>query len=192
MSRTNHGTGAVCHDAHLARRRDLACVVMRWVLLVGALVGVLVGCGSDDDELSGTAREARVVARLVEEVATEAPVDPAVPEALPLVFVAGFERTFPIDVQAAVAADLVDDVAVRFVDERLEAIDDTLDHRPVREGGVLLVVGPVPEERRAIEVEVERYLDAAEVERRMVLLVWRDRSWTITSTEVVPIPVPPG
>lgn len=161
---------------------------MVWKLLAVAGVALaMLGCSSEDRPLEGTARESAVVVQLVRLVAQDAPVDPELPDALPLVFVVGYDGTLAIEVQASVVATLVDEIDVRFVDERAEAIDDSTEDRPVREGGLLAAIGPIPAERRAVDVEVERYVHAQDVERFVATLVWRDSNWAVTTTTPIPV-----
>lgn len=123
------------------------------------------------------------MAEIVRALADDVPVEA---DQLPVVFVVGDEGTVDIEVQAGAAAALVDEVDVRFVDERVEAFDEGLEGSPVRESGVLAVVGPVPEERRFIEVEVYRYVAAEERELLVVSLRWDSPDWTVVSTSIVP------
>jgi hypothetical protein len=124
-----------------------------------------------------------VVEQIVREVADDVPVEG---DALPVVFVLGIDGTIGIEVQAGVAAALVDEVDVRFADERVEAIDETTDDLAVREGGVLVVVEEIPPEGRTFDLEVDRYTAADDRERLVVSFQWRSEHWTITSTTVVP------
>jgi hypothetical protein len=159
---------------------------MAWALLAG---GLLVGC-SESTALDGTAREAGVIEQIVREVAVEVPSEA---ERLPVVFVVGVDGTIGIDVQAGVAERLVDEVDVRFADERSEAIDESSDDLPVREGGVLVVLDDIPSEGRTFEMEFNRYRTAEDRERLMVSFQWRSEQWTVTSTTVLPpATVPPA
>ena len=144
---------------------------------VAALVALLVlaACG-ESSTVEGTARDAAVVEQIVRELAGE----PVEPEALPTVYVTGIEGTIAIEVQAGVAAALVDEIDVRFADERLEAIDEGLERRPVRDGGVLLVVHRVPEEGRRIDVRVDRY-ETFDLGRRLLTsLRYSEPDWIVT------------
>ncbi len=116
-------------------------------------------------------------------IVDDLPDDPEDPDAVPVAFVMGIDGTLSIDVQASVAAGLVDDVDVRFADERAEAIDDS-DEQAVREGGILLIVGDIDEEGSEVDVEVERYVTFEERDRVIVSLRFRDPDWTVTSTVV--------
>jgi hypothetical protein len=138
---------------------------------------------SDNGSPDGAGRDAVVIEQVIRVVLDDLSHDPDV---IPVVYVVGAEAAIPIDVQAPVAAALLDEVDVRFADERAEALDDSIEDAPVRDGGVLLVVGKVPQEGRQVDVVAERYRTSADVENIVVSLRWRDPSWSVTSTSVVP------
>jgi hypothetical protein len=140
------------------------------------------GC-AESSPIEGTARDAAVVEQVIRTVVEP---DPTEPEVVPVVYVVGAESSISIDVQAAVAAALVDDMDIRFADERAEAIDESLEQAPVRDSGVLLVVGKVPSEGRQIDVLTERYRAADDVANVVVSLRWREPEWSVTSTTVLP------
>lgn len=151
-------------------------------MLAGALTALVVvlvpGACGEANTVEGTARDAAVVEQVVRRLAGE----PPEPELLPTVYVTGAEGTIAIEVQAGVAAALVDEIDVRFADERLEAIDEGIEGRPVREAGVLLVVHRIPEQGRRIDVRVDRY-EAFELGRRlMVSLRYSEPDWIVTET----------
>lgn len=155
--------------------------------MVGLAVVVVVamftaGC-SESTAIGGTARDVGVVERIVRDVADDVAV---VDDALPIVFVTGIDGTIDIDVQAGVAAALVDEVDVRFADERLEAIDETTEELAVREGGVLVVIDEIPPAGRTFDLEVDRYTTVDDRDRLVVSFQWRAEQWTVTSTTVVP------
>jgi hypothetical protein len=77
---------------------------------------------------------------------------------LPVIFVvAGDGTTIDVGVQADVASAMVDTATVRFADDVGDAFDPDVDGEPVRDDGVMLLVGPIPEARRTIVVDVDRY-----------------------------------
>jgi hypothetical protein len=159
---------------------SLRRVKVRWFALVGVTLG-LMGCG-EATAIEGTARDAAVVEQVVRATVR---LDTDEPVVAPVVYAVGVEGTIPIEVQAAVAAALVDDYDLRFADERAEAIDAGTEDEAVRDGGVLLVIGNVPSQGRSIDVEVERYESLRDVERLAVSLRWRDPTWVVTATEPV-------
>jgi hypothetical protein len=152
------------------------------VVAVGIGGSWLAAC-TETTAIGGTAREAAVVTEIVRAVADDVPVDD---ERLPVVFVVGPDGTIDIEVQAGVAEALVDEVDVRFADERSEAIDESTEDLVVREGGALVVLDEVPPEGRTFDVEAIRYFAAEDRDRLVMSFRWRAEQWTVTSTTVVP------
>lgn len=156
--------------------------VRRGIGVVLALALMSTGC-SESNPVEGNARDAAVVEQVIRSIVAGEELDP---DKVPVVFVVGAESDIPIEVQAAVAAGMLDEVDVRFADSRAEAIDDGLEVLPVRDGGLLVVVGPVPAEGRRIDVLAERYRDATDSNSLVVSLQWREPEWSVTSTSVLP------
>ena len=71
--------------------------------------------------------------------------------------VAGDGTTIDVGVQADVAAAMVDTATVRFADDADDAFDPDVEGQPVRDEGVMLLVGPIPDPQRTISVDVDRY-----------------------------------
>ena len=77
---------------------------------------------------------------------------------LPVIFVVADDgATIDVGVQADVAADTVDWATVRFADDVSDTFDPSLDGEPVRDDGVLLLIGPMPEPARSVELDLVRY-----------------------------------
>jgi hypothetical protein len=84
---------------------------------------------------------------------------------LPVIFVVADDgATIDVGVQADVAAQSVDWATVRFADDVTDTFDPDLDGEPVRDDGVLLVIGPMPDPARSVELDLVRYtsVDGAE------------------------------
>jgi hypothetical protein len=137
----------------------------------------------------GEEREAAILEAVVREVGLGDP--PAEGEPLPVVYVVGADDvTFDIGVQAGVAQAFTDLAELRFADSRTEVVDEADESLPVRDGGVLLAVGPIPAEgRRSADVPVERYQSLEDHVDLVVSVTWRDLTWTVASTIVVPDPL---
>ena len=76
----------------------------------------------------------------------------------PVIFIVGGEgTTIDVGVQANVAAATADWATVRFADDVADTFDPGLEGEPVRDDGALLLVGPIPEPARLIDVDVVRY-----------------------------------
>jgi hypothetical protein len=156
-----------------------------WVLAVASVAAVgAAGCdGADDGDVS---REGHVLTAAVRDVLTEQP-PPTDPDELPVVFVVGVgEEDIAADVQAEVTRELDDDAVVRFADEREEAVEEDEPHVPVRDAGVLLVVGEVAVEGDPVELSVEVYRSDQDWSDRVLTIASGPSQWTVTSSSVVP------
>ncbi len=65
--------------------------------------------------------------------------------------------TIEVGVQADVAAATVDWATVRFADDVADVFDPDLDGEPVRDDGVLLLIGAMPEPAQRVELDLVRY-----------------------------------
>ena len=92
-------------------------------------------------------------------------------------------------VQAAVVDQLADQVTVRFVDTDDEAIDDTVEDRPVKEG-VLLRLGPVPLKGDPVEVTADRYRTLTDQELLTLSVRSNGDGWS--ARVVAEAPLAPG
>jgi hypothetical protein len=87
----------------------------------------------------------------------------------PVVFVvADGGSTIDVGVQAAVAEATADWATVRFADQPSETFDESVEGQPVRDEGVMLLVGPLPEEAPSIEFGMVRYTAADDAEPLLV------------------------
>lgn len=135
----------------------------RTALALALTVLALGGCGDDDDaggsgEQDPVERQVDIYAEVLRAVVVDA--DPALAEAgPPVVYVAarGDDEPINVDVQAGVVVDLEEWTTIRFVDavEEAVAVDD--EGAPVRDDGMLVGLGPVPEEGRTVDVYADRY-----------------------------------
>lgn len=77
---------------------------------------------------------------------------------LPVIYIVAADGdTYGVAVQATVTEATVDDAVVRFADQASDAFDDGLDGAPVRDDGVMLAIGQIPEPSRRMKVIVDRY-----------------------------------
>ena len=121
---------------------------------------VLVACDNDNTAPTDVVEPADAITAVVAWQAEEqAPVLDANGETqLPVIFVvADGGGTIDIGVQAAVAAASVDWATVSFADDVADTFDPSLDGEPVRNDGVMLLVGPMPAPARTVEVNLVRY-----------------------------------
>ncbi len=145
----------------------------------------LAGCdGSSDTE---TSRVAQVYVATIRDVLAEQPAANK-PDALPVVYVVGVgEDGIAASVQAEVAADLDDDAVVRFADKRQEAVLEDKDTMPVRDDGVLIVVGEIAPDVDPVKVAVEVYRSDDDWSKRVLTIGSGSSSqWTVTSESTVP------
>jgi hypothetical protein len=149
------------------------------LLVVGAGLAALAGCGADDDDATDDARAALVVEAIVRDYAAEIEVEP---DAVPVVFVAeAGEAELGIGVQAATVEAVHDDVDVRFVDDRAEAIDGDADGAPLRVPGVLLGLGEIDDAAAMVDVDVERYVDESDRSDDVVVVEVGDGTASVMS-----------
>jgi hypothetical protein len=123
-------------------------------------VFVVAACDNGADESSDVVGSAdAITAAVAWQAGEQEPVVDADGEAqLPVVFVvADGGATIDVGVQADVAADTVDWATVRFADDAADTFDPDVEGEPVRDDGVLLLIGPMPEPARSIELQLVRY-----------------------------------
>jgi hypothetical protein len=153
------------------------------LLLVATAGAVLFSCDRNGDD-AGSRRVDVLVAAIRDVVGDQSDVNAG--EALPVVFVVKVgEQGVAATVQADVAAELHDEVDVRFADERDEAIETEAVGQPVHDSGVLLVVGDIPEEGSTIDVPIEIYRSEDEASSIVFTLVGGASSWAVTATSQV-------
>jgi hypothetical protein len=135
------------------------------------------------DPVDGKAREASVLELIVAAVVDEEFGERDELDPLPVLYVVGRDGKVPFDVQAAVAAAMIDRVDLRFADTRAEALDETLDALPVRNAGRLLTVGPIPVAGTSIEVGFEVYADLVDIVDGTAALRYRSGAWGLEGIE---------
>ena len=113
--------------------------------------------GDTPDEIVGSADA--ITAAVAWQADEQEPVldDDGEPQ-LPVIFVVADDgATIDVGIQADVASATVDWATVRFADDVTDTFDPDLDGEPVRDDGVLLLLGPMPEPARSVELDVVRY-----------------------------------
>jgi len=146
--------------------------------------GLLAASCAEPDPSVGGARESAVVELTIRSLVladTEMDPDPAEIIEIPVVYVTRDTGEFTVDVQASVAAALLDEATVRFADNSLEAVDEGLETLPVLSEGQLLIFGEIPERGRNMVITVTRYLDADDIEDLSLMLGWRSPEWVVQS-----------
>jgi len=89
-----------------------------------------------------------------------------------------------LEVQVAVVEELEEFATIRFVDSRNEAIDDDEQGKPVREDGVLLLLGRIPD-GRSPSVEATRYVDVDRDARFRLTVERSGETWTVVDVESI-------
>ena len=86
-------------------------------------------------------------------------------ELLPVIFiVADISSAIDVGVQADVAAATADWATVRFADDVADTFTPDLEGEPVRDDGVMLLVGPMPDPAQSVEVALVRYRSVHDAE----------------------------
>jgi hypothetical protein len=150
----------------------------RQLMLAAAVVlGAVAGC--DDDDAAVPAPDASAYATAL------APFLPvADPEDQPNVFVAPFEETLALEEQVAIIELIGEGYDVKFVDDAAAAVDADAVGRPVRDDGLLIVLGTIPAEPPYV-VRVEEYRREDDVSAQLVTLAWRTDHWDVVAEERV-------
>ncbi len=91
----------------------------------------------------------------------------------------------PLDVQVELIEHFDEsDVELRFVDGREEAVDETLDGMPVRDGSVLVGLGPISDDQPT-ELRAELYRDLDDVTAYRFTLSRTDGEWSLAEAPEV-------
>jgi hypothetical protein len=161
-----------------AKRSALAVVVV--AVALGS------GCGASSD--AEEPHPAQIYVATIELVLDEE--NPAAgTDELPVVYVVPLgQDDIDATVQADVASELRDVADVRFADARSEAVDEDEPGMPVRDDGVLVGIGDVPEDGGPVDVQVEAYRSEDDWSKRVLTFVRRSSRWAVSSTTVVSVP----
>ena len=119
--------------------------------------------------------------------ASEPVVDDAGDIVLPIVYIASATgETIDVGIQAAVAERTTDDAVVRFADDRSEAVDDGEDAHPVKDDGVLLLLGELPEPAPTVTFPVTRYRAADDEQTLEIEVAATGGGVEVTATPTTP------
>jgi hypothetical protein len=169
----------------------------RAVGALALLAAGLISCGSGAaDSVAADARTAAVYNSVLTWVLDAEPGVGAAEKPEWTLFVAPrSEIRIDLDVQVAVIEALDPSIFVRFVDERAEAVHDDVADNAVRDDGILVGLGAVEQEGDSVEVYVDRYRNANEVEAWWMFLRRSGNDWQLVgtpeSTDVRPLPTDP-
>ena len=164
---------------------------------IGALVlsvAFAASCGSGaDDPVTGEGRTAAVYESILDWMLDEES-GVSVDEKPEWVLFVGSrsEGQVDLDVQVAVVEALAPRIFVRFIDERSEAVEVDSEEESVRDGGLLVGLGAVAEQGDSVEVYVDRYRDAGDIEAWLATVRRAETTWEIVGspspTDVRPLP----
>lgn len=136
---------------------------------------------------------------MVLDVADGLPDDPDRADALPVIYVVSVgEEPFSAQVQASVASSVTDTVDVRFADVRDESLDKERPGQPVKDGGVLVLIGKIVADEAPMTIDVEVYRSTTQFSRRTVTFGRRGDEWSSSAVsvleelDVAPTTLPPG
>ncbi len=107
-------------------------------------------------------REAAIQTTVIRWIADKhPPAAPENPDEVPVVFIESLSTDgIPIEVQVEIIDRLVDEMTIRFTDSRAEAVDDADAALAVRDGSILVGLGPIPDgSDPAVRAEIYRSLD---------------------------------
>ena len=164
----------------------------RWVALLGALGALLVAAACTSSPANGTSSLSEPAAYVTAirwyvdtEIGTSA--TPAT-GALVLYVAPADGKAISVQAQASVVVDLADmkdRVVVRFTDGRDDALNLDVENQPVKNKGVLLLVGPVATGSSPIDVKVGVYRDANDVSSFVMKIVAKGDTFEVTSVTQV-------
>lgn len=162
--------------------------VLRAVVVAGFGL-VLAGCPSDTDSTIGKSKEAAIYEAAITELSEQFQIVDPEPNRDPVLFIEAFDlEGIPLHVQVDMVAAFIDLYDVRFVDEREEAVRDSLPRRPVRWSGVLVGLAPIIE-GETTTVRIELYEDDETVRAyRYTVAELTDGAWGVVGA---PESVPP-
>lgn len=152
------------------------------------LVAALLACGAcrNGDEAEGQDAPAEIYSAILSQLVAERGPIPTTEgrddDELPPLFVEPLGTGYVIDltVQADVVERLETVADVRFIDNRMEAVEDDEPGKPVRDGGMLVGLGPLLDStdgRRT--VQVQRYLDAAHYDDVVATVTATSEGWAV-------------
>ena len=158
---------------------------MRRALVVTASVVVAVtACGGGG---SGVANQPALIYSTVIRAVLADTSRPSIDSDTSVFVAAADERSpLPLEVQADIVGELHALATIRFVDHRVEAIDDSDAIRPVKDDGVLITLGKISRAANTATVDAGRYLDASDRAAYRVTVERTDAHWKPIATSSRP------
>ncbi len=156
---------------------------MRVARPIAVLVGLCCFAAACTDLSPSKERASEVYATIIRSFAEDSDGEPPLK-----VFIEprGEGSSINVDVQAEVITAVEDVAEVRFIDARDEALEDTGDGvLVVRDGGILLAFGPVPNDAADVTVEVDQYLDGTSVRTHRFVMRRSGEVWLMDGSSSV-------
>lgn len=135
----------------------------RWarsVAVAAATLLPLLGCTSDPEPERATVTPTDAYTAIVrwELERTEPVIDGDGNIETPVIYLAADSGgTVDVRVQADVVSNIDDAAVIRFADNSLDARDENLDNRPVKDDGVMILIDEFEPDQREVEVRIVRY-----------------------------------
>ncbi len=148
------------------------------ILALAALVGACTDDTSSADD--PVQREVDIYSAVIRSVASQDRPDLAADTPDVVVFVAPRDDAeISLDVQLGVVLDLEEWATIRFIDEFEEAILTSEPNQPVRDDGVLINLGGIPEGTTEVRVVADRYQQADELLAFDLVVRRRAGEWSV-------------
>lgn len=161
---------------------------------IGAACGIaaLTACGaSADDPETTQGRTAQVYETAIRSIVDDEVEDTTTTDEdspRPVVYVVTIDGSrIDDEVQVKLVQELDDDVNLHIQDDRSEAIDDGEEDEPVRDEGILILLGPVLEDENEtrFDLRLERYRSLDEHDELLMSFRFDGEDWSVTSTSVM-------
>jgi len=158
--------------------------VRRTLVLTATVVVAVTACTGGGSNTS--ARPAVIYSAVIRAVLADTS-HPNISSDTSVFVVADDERSpTPLEVQADIVEELHELATIRFVDQRVEAIDDSSPNRPVNDNGILITLGKIPSGASTVTVKAGRYFNATDTVAYRVTLKRTNAQWKPIATTSVP------
>jgi hypothetical protein len=158
--------------------------VRRTFVLAASVVAVMTACTGGGSNTSD--RPAAIYSAVIRAVLADTS-HPKISSDTSVFVVAAHERApIPFEVQADIVAELHELATIRFVDHRVEAIDDSSPTRPVNDNGILITLGKIPSRANTVTVKAGRYLNATDTVAYRVTVKRTNAHWKPIATTSQP------
>jgi hypothetical protein len=158
--------------------------VRRTLVLTATVVVVVTACSGGGSNTSD--RPAAIYSAVIRAVLADTTHPNITSDSSVFVVPADERLPIPLEVQADIVGELHELATIRFVDQRVEAIDDSSPNRPVNDNGILITLGKIPSGADTVTVKAGRYLNATDTVAYRVTLKRTKTQWKPIATTSVP------